>query len=131
MTHPPTRIRESLLASAFILIASVCSLAHAAPPPGEQQIGFDSKPGRIEVRLGRAVIATYVYDDAKTHRPFFEHLRTASGVQVTRNRPPVAGKDAVDHADMHPGLWLAFGDVAGSDFWRNKGPRVGHERFAA
>jgi hypothetical protein len=22
---------------------------------------------------------------------------------------------------MHPGLWLAFGDISGADFWRNKG----------
>ena len=22
---------------------------------------------------------------------------------------------------MHPGLWLAFGDVGGADFWRTKG----------
>ena len=29
---------------------------------------------------------------------------------------------------MHPGLWLAFGDVSGADFWRNKG-RIEHVRF--
>ena len=23
---------------------------------------------------------------------------------------------------MHPGLWLAFGDLNGIDFWRNKAP---------
>ena len=72
-----------------------------------------------------------MYEEQKTLRPFFEHLKTPGGIQVTRNRPPVSGKDPVDHADMHPGLWLAFGDVSGHDFWRNKGPRVVHERFAA
>ena len=29
---------------------------------------------------------------------------------------------------MHPGVWLAFGDLGGEDFWRNKG-RVVHRRF--
>jgi hypothetical protein len=29
---------------------------------------------------------------------------------------------------MHPGLWLAFGDLNGVDFWRNKG-RIEHVRF--
>jgi len=29
--------------------------------------------------------------------------------------------DAVDHDTMHPGIWLAFGDLGGADFWRNKG----------
>jgi len=27
---------------------------------------------------------------------------------------------------MHPGLWLAFGDLGGADFWRNKA-RVKHD----
>jgi hypothetical protein len=29
---------------------------------------------------------------------------------------------------MHPGLWLAFGDLGGADFWRNKGT-VEHAGF--
>jgi len=29
---------------------------------------------------------------------------------------------------MHPGIWMAFGDLDGEDFWRNKG-RVVHELF--
>jgi hypothetical protein len=29
---------------------------------------------------------------------------------------------------MHPGLWLAFGDLGGADFWRNKG-KVRHDGF--
>jgi hypothetical protein len=40
---------------------------------------------------------------------------------VSRNHPPLPGKDLADHADFHPGLWLAFGDLGGGDFWRNKG----------
>ena len=48
--------------------------------------------------------------------------------KVTRNFPPVKGQDATDHDTMHPGLALAFGDLNGVDFWRNKG-RIGHVRF--
>src|SRR4030095_9484295 len=33
-----------------------------------------------------------------------------------------------DHNTMHPGIWLGFGDISGTDFWRNKG-RIEHERF--
>ena len=29
---------------------------------------------------------------------------------------------------MHPGIWMAFGDIGGEDFWRNRG-RVVHDRF--
>ena len=30
---------------------------------------------------------------------------------------------------MHPGVWLAFGDVNGEDFWCNKG-RIEHVAFS-
>ena len=61
-------------------------------------------------------------------RPFFKNIRTLSGIQVTRNHPPIEGVDDGDHASMHPGIWMAFGDISGSDFWRNRA-RVVHERF--
>jgi hypothetical protein len=48
-------------------------------------------------------------------------------MQVTRNHPPGPG-DRDDHATMHPGIWLGFGDVSGVDFWRNQGD-VQHLRF--
>ena len=51
-----------------------------------------------------------------------------NGKQVTRTHPPVEGKDATDHGTMHPGLWLAFGDVSGADFSRNKAT-VKHVEF--
>jgi hypothetical protein len=95
------------------------------------RVEFRAERGRLHVSIARQTVATYAYEDQKTRRPFFEHLKTPGGMQVTRNRPPVAGKDPVDHADMHPGLWLAFGDLGGKDFWRNKGPGVEHERFVA
>jgi len=47
---------------------------------------------------------------------------------VTRNHPPKPGTDATDHDTIHPGLWLAFGDVSGQDFWRNKAT-IRHLRF--
>ena len=39
-----------------------------------------------------------------------------------------AGVDADDHALLHPGLWLAFGDMNGHDSWRLKA-KVAHEQF--
>ena len=93
-------------------------------------VAFQKNRGQLEITIDGRVIATYVTNDPKTHRPYFMHLTTRDGSVVTRTRPPVAGKDPTDHPDMHPGLWLAFGDIAGHDFWRNKGPRVEHERFA-
>jgi hypothetical protein len=84
--------------------------------------------GMLGITIGGQPIAEYVFKDDEVRRPYFRHLRTRSGVQVTRNHPPVKGQDLDDHPTMHPGLWLAFGDLDGADFWRNK-ERVRHVRF--
>jgi len=70
-----------------------------------------------------------VFRDATIPRPYFANLHAPDGTQVTRRFPPVKGVDATDHDTMHPGLWLAFGDLNGVDFWRNKG-RIEHARFS-
>jgi putative heme-binding domain-containing protein len=74
---------------------------------------------KLSDRFGE--IGEFVFADARIRRPYFANLRTVRGFQVTRNHPPVEGRDAVDHDTMHPGLWLGFGELGGSDFWRNKG----------
>jgi hypothetical protein len=90
--------------------------AHAAEP-----VEFAAKPDHIQITIGGKPFAAYVLKDAAILRPFFAHVHAPNGVQVTRKHPPVEGTDATDHATMHPGIWLAFGDLSGGDFWRNKG----------
>lgn len=85
---------------------------------------------RLVISQSGAMIGEFVFGDAKIRRPFFANLRAPGGTPVTRAWPPVEGVDATDHADMHPGVWLAFGDVRGQDFWRNKAA-MRHEGFAA
>jgi hypothetical protein len=82
---------------------------------------FEKQNDRLAISLGGRPVARFVFRDAKIRRPYFENLKLANGVQVTRNQPPIEGQDPTDHDTMHPGLWLAFGDVSGHDFWRNKG----------
>ena len=101
----------------------------AAASNGQAQPGlqFDRQDDRILLRQSGRPIGEFVFRDRQILRPHFANLRLASGRQVTRNHPPAAG-DPTDHADMHPGVWLAFGDLNGSDLWRNKG-RIEHVRF--
>jgi hypothetical protein len=91
-------------------------------------VGFLIKPGEVVLTVSGKPVATYVYSDEQIRRPYFAHVKSPGGIQVTRNHPPIAGKDSKDHATMHPGIWMAFGDLDGEDFWRNKG-RVVHEAF--
>ena len=93
------------------------------------KVNFKESKGQFTIHINSQDVGTYVYNDIKTHRPFFKNIRTLSGTQVTRNHPPIEGVDANDHASMHPGIWMAFGDISDSDFWRNRGAKVIHERF--
>jgi len=106
------------------------SIARAAEPEPIQLIESRGQaPGRIHVRVGDIEIATYVYDDPRTPRPYFTALKTPAGTPLTRNHPPQGG-DRDDHPLMHPGLWMAFGDLGGADSWRLKA-RVEHVEFVA
>jgi hypothetical protein len=83
-----------------------------------------------DIFLGEQQIAEYRFQDPNIPRPYFSNLHAADGTRLTRTHPPDPSKDATDHRDMHPGLWLAFGDLNGVDFWRNKG-RIQHLQFLA
>jgi len=91
-------------------------------------LGFEKKDDRVTIRMDGLAAAEFVFRDARIHRPYFANVRARSGARVTRNHPPIPGQDAVDHDTMHPGVWLAFGDISGVDYWRNKG-RMVHVRF--
>ena len=100
----------------------------AKPPSPNNDFSFQSREGALAISYRRHRVADYVYRDDTIPRPYFAHLHAPGRIQVTRNHPPQSGKDATDHDTMHPGLCLAFGDISGHDFWRNKAV-IKHERF--
>ncbi|WP_414663641.1 PVC-type heme-binding CxxCH protein [Horticoccus sp. 23ND18S-11] len=99
----------------------------SAEVPAGTGFAWVMKPDRLVISHGGKPFADYVFKDAETFRPHFQNLRAPSGVQVTRTHPPVAGEPS-DHSTMHPGVWIAFGDINGQDFWRNKA-RIEHVSF--
>ncbi|QDT57472.1 hypothetical protein Pan44_55410 [Caulifigura coniformis] len=100
----------------------------AKPEATEKGLGFAQHADRLTITAAGRPLAEFVFDDPLIRRPYVANVRLKSQRQVTRRHPPVEGKDATDHADMHPGIWLAFGDISGHDFWRNQG-RIEHLRF--
>ncbi len=104
--------------------------SHPSHSSHDTPLTVEQKPDRILIHQGAKPVGEYVFSNEKTLRPFFANLRAPGGSPVTRTWPPVPGVDAVDHAEMHPGVWLAFGDVSGEDFWRNKAA-IKHQRFTA
>ena len=102
-----------------------------APRQVNDADGFrcSERPDRLIITHTGQPVAEFVFRDDKILRPYFANVHAPGGAKATRQHPPVAGVDAVDHDTMHPGIWLAFGDISGADFWRNKG-RIEHLRFA-
>jgi len=109
-----------------LLVTLVLPSLSLAATSGE--ITFEPEPGAIVIRADGKPLATYVYEDREILRPYFKDLHAPNGAAVTRNHPPKEGVDPGDHATMHPGLFLAFGDLGGADFWRNKA-NVEHAGF--
>jgi hypothetical protein len=108
--------RCSRIIEALLSVAISTSVTAA-----EHRILFESQADALRIRVDDQPLATYVYRDPQILRPYFKDLCAPGGIQVTRHHPPREGIDPTDHATMHPGLWLAFGDLGGADFWRNKG----------
>jgi len=90
---------------------------------------FEEQPGRLVIKSGTTVIGEFVRGDDQIRRPFFANIQTSDGIKLTRTYPPRPDFDLKDHADMHPGVWLAFGNINGTDFWRNRGT-IEHVRFS-
>ena len=122
--RPPLRTFLSLA-----ILIQAASSASTTPADEAGTVRFEEEPGRVVVFQGKGAVATYVYADPQTPRPYFTALKAPSGTPVTRNHPPQAG-DRDDHPLMHPGLWLAFGDLNSADSWRLKA-RVEHETFVS
>jgi hypothetical protein len=110
------------------LAALLCCLVAGCASVERTRITFEPQPGAVVIRAGAEPLATYVYDDPNILRPYFKDVFAPGGVQVTRHYPPRQGIDRMDHPTMHPGLFLAFGDLAGADFWRNRA-KVEHVEF--
>jgi hypothetical protein len=118
-----TRVRR--LAGLLLLLAFPAAPARSSERPA---VGFEREGERLRITVGGEPAASYVFRDETILRPYFAHVYAPGRISVTRSLPPVEGTDPTDHATMHPGIWLAFGDINGVDFWRNKG-RIEHERF--
>jgi hypothetical protein len=125
--RPATVPLARVVLAAVVAVSLPQRVRYASAEP-MSRITFEAQPGAIAIRADGGALATYVYEDAEILRPYFKDVFAPGAIQVTRRHPPTKGIDRTDHADMHPGLFLAFGDLDGADFWRNKA-RVEHIEF--
>ena len=133
LTEKENLVKLSCLTKEAVMLAAVsvpvlqggCEKGPINSPP---VVAFEHQPNKLNITIGGKPFATYVYEDTQTTRPYFANVKTPSGIQATRNHPPIEGIDAMDHATFHPGIWLAFGSISGHDYWRLKA-KVKHEMF--
>jgi hypothetical protein len=110
-------MKARILVATIALMTPGVSLSSGADAP---PVTLNSSDGKVDIAIGGQPVATYYYDDKVITRPYFAHVRAPGGVQVTRHHPPTESQDVMDHPTFHPGIWLAFGDISGSDNWRLK-----------
>lgn len=118
----PHKLCLLLIACQFLLQTS--KIARAEPP----NFSVKQHDGHLQILSGDNTVGDFVFRDPQILQPHFRNVSAPGNFPVTRHHPPRAGQDATDHADMHPGIWLAFGDISGHDFWRNQG-KIQHEKF--
>lgn len=126
---------QTALLRSVAIRALVAGLALVASLPGiaaEAQVEFRAVPGAIKILAAGQPVATYYYSDPEISRPFYAHVHAPGGVPVTRTHPPDPARDDTDHGTpgnyFHPGIWLAFSDINGHDYWRLKAP-VRHQQL--
>ena len=110
----------------LVFLSLICRLS--VTYAGDQKIDFVKHEDSVEIQLDEVTVARYLSKNAGIGRPCFVDIRTPSGLQVSRNHPPDPKSDAMDHAGIHSGLWLSFGDLSGHDYWRLKA-KTEHIRF--
>jgi hypothetical protein len=115
-----------------LALAAACpggpSAAESGTAPAPEAVTFARRADGLDVSIGGRPFAAYVFEDGATTRPFFKHVHAPDGTRVTRRHPPRPDEGLADHPTFHPGVWLAFGDLNGADFWRNK-DRIRHDGF--
>lgn len=116
-------MRPLSLAIVMLLAMTACHPASAQAQENTQwttSLKIEQQADRLIIKRDVKTVAHYVFRDETVRRPFFAHIHMPNGLPTTRNHPPRPGIDPTDHDTMHPGIWLAFGDINGHDFWRNK-----------
>lgn len=123
-SNPAQQVAWSATLKAQIMFLCVTTIAYS------DSVSFVKHESSMDVSINGKNFATYVWEDQLIPRPHFKQVTAPNGIQVTRRYPtdPVVNKDNDDHATYHPGIWLAFGDINGFDFWRNSA-RVRHLEF--
>lgn len=94
----------------------------AKPADQVARVTVTEAPGVLEFKDGAEIVTRYNFDSRGPlpvpARPYFSPTNLG-GLNLTREVPPKTGQQPKDHPH-HKGLWVAYGDVGGSDLWSDE-----------
>src|SRR5262245_24688585 len=110
-----SRNQAALLALAFVLPGLV------RVPPAAEPVTLVRHGNEVEISIGGRPFTTYHFDPARA-KPYFQPLRTATGVIVTREFPvgDVVPEEHRRDRSLEPHqrpMYFAHGDINGFNFW--------------
>jgi hypothetical protein len=111
----------------FVVVLLLAGCRQPAREPSREQAATDVKAvvlvdnqdkRTVDIYIDGEVFTSYIYP-ADLEKPVLFPVKTALGTTITRGFPlaPREG-DRVDHPHQ-VGIWFAYGDVNGYDFWGN------------
>jgi hypothetical protein len=99
----------------------LCRPSLGAAQPGGQRVEFRRAGNKVDVVIGDQVFTTY-YFDPQIAKPYFQPLRSAQGIIVTRDFPianqipPEHLKDPSLEPHQRP-MYFSHGNIDGIDYW--------------
>ena len=79
-------------------------------------VTIEDSGSALDVTIGGTLLTRYHYANVPA-RPYFHPLLTAAGQEVTRAYPMRTDAAETHDHPHHRSLWIAFGDVNGTDNW--------------
>ncbi len=104
----------------FVVLGT--AIAQAAP-----KVDFVKSDNKIDVMIGGDIFTSYIYGDERP-KPSLIHLKTPSGIEVSRRYPVTKLEGGSDDHAHHVGLFFTVDKVNGTNFWNNtsNSPQIKH-----
>jgi hypothetical protein len=109
------------LNKAVLMLIACASAALAGVPPAAEPVTLVRHGNEVEISIGGRPFTTYHFDSTQA-KPYFQPLREATGVIVTRDFPvgDVVPEEHRRDRSLEPHqrpMYFAHGDINGFNFW--------------
>ena len=106
----------------LVLLAVFAVSAQSAP-----KVEFVKSENKIDVNIGGKLFTSYIYGD-EMPKPSLVHIKTPSGIEVSRRYPLTELEGGTNDHLHHVGLFFTVDGVNGTKFWNNtsNSPQIKH-----